>query len=84
MGQILRLQRLTPFPLRMTGGVVKTPPGLYPFDSLRSLRVTVVGMVFYNIFCIRWVKYRSDPSTSDPNGSFAQDDKLGGLMPDMC
>ena len=32
MGQILRLQRLTPFPLRMTGGVVKIPPGLYPFD----------------------------------------------------
>ena len=38
------------------------PRRLYPFDSLRSLRVTVVGMVFYNIFCINWVKYRSDPS----------------------
>ena len=30
-------------------------------------------------FWLRWVKYVSDPSTSEPNGSFAQDDQVGGM-----
>ena len=79
MGQILRLQRLAPFPLRMTkwrdwphkihgnkqilfsqsltawkqiasatdNHQCLTSPGLYPFDSLRSLRVTVFINVFF-------------------------------------
>ena len=52
--------------------------------------ITLVGLSLvddswddiFNIFWSRWVKYRSDPSTSKATAFSAQDDKLENLTLD--
>ena len=39
--------------------------------------INLVGLCLGDFFWNRWVKYVSDPSTSEPCGSFAQDDQVG-------
>ena len=39
--------------------------------------ITLVGSSLDDFFWQIWVKYVSDPSTSEPCGSFAQDDRVG-------
>ena len=52
-------------------------------DDFTCLDLTFRGYIRM-IFWQRWVKYRSDPSTSAVETAFAQDDKLGGVSLDGC